>query len=164
MAFTYVVVALLAVLHRGWQWLLVFAAARIVAVTAQLLFLLPFLRSRQGVTSAWLVPVFICLYGPLMLVARCVVPGAVWWTYGACASRSSCSNTPDSTRSTTSPADSKQGRCRCRPTSPRDTVRRDATGATPPSGPERTPPHNAIGGNRAGYRGRRGWTLKRRDL
>jgi hypothetical protein len=72
MAFTYVVVALFAVLHGGWQWLLVFAAARILAVTAQLLFLLPFLRNRQGVTSAWLVPVFICLYGPLMLVARCV--------------------------------------------------------------------------------------------
>jgi hypothetical protein len=72
MAFTYVVVALLAVLHGGWQWLLVFAVARILAVTAQLLFLLPFLRNRQGATSAWLVPVFICLYGPLMLVARCV--------------------------------------------------------------------------------------------
>jgi cellulose synthase/poly-beta-1,6-N-acetylglucosamine synthase-like glycosyltransferase len=72
MAFTYVVVALLAVLHGGWQWLLVFAVARILAVTAQLLFLLPFLRNRHGATSAWLVPVFICLYGPLMLVARCV--------------------------------------------------------------------------------------------
>jgi len=72
MAFTYVVVALLAVLHGGWQWLLVFAAARMLAVTAQLLFLLPFLRHRQGVTSIWLVPMFICLYGPLMLVARCV--------------------------------------------------------------------------------------------
>lgn len=72
MAFTYVAVALFAVLHGGWQWLLVFAAARILAVTAQLLFLLPFLRNRQGVTSVWLVPIFICLYGPLMLVARCV--------------------------------------------------------------------------------------------
>jgi cellulose synthase/poly-beta-1,6-N-acetylglucosamine synthase-like glycosyltransferase len=72
MAFTYVVIALLAALHGGWQWLLVFAVARILAVTTQLLFLLPFLRDKQGATSAWLVPVFICLYGPLLLVARCV--------------------------------------------------------------------------------------------
>jgi hypothetical protein len=52
--------------------LVVFAIVRMVAMTGQLLLLLPILRNKQGMTSLWLVPAFICIYGPLLLAARCV--------------------------------------------------------------------------------------------
>jgi cellulose synthase/poly-beta-1,6-N-acetylglucosamine synthase-like glycosyltransferase len=71
MAFSYVVVAVIALLAGGWRWLAVFALIRMVAVTAQLLLLWPTLRDPQGMSAIWLVPAFICVYGPLMLTARC---------------------------------------------------------------------------------------------
>jgi cellulose synthase/poly-beta-1,6-N-acetylglucosamine synthase-like glycosyltransferase len=71
MAFSYAVIVVLAVLLGGWRWLAVFAAVRMLAMVAQLLLLLPVLRCRQGASCFWLVPVFVCLYGPLVLAARC---------------------------------------------------------------------------------------------
>jgi cellulose synthase/poly-beta-1,6-N-acetylglucosamine synthase-like glycosyltransferase len=72
LGFTLFVVAPLAILRGSWQWLVLFAIIRMVALATQLLLLLPILRNRQGMTSLWLVPAFVCIYGPLLLAARCV--------------------------------------------------------------------------------------------
>jgi glycosyltransferase involved in cell wall biosynthesis len=72
LGFGLVVIVPLTLLRGGWEWLAVFGLVRMVAVTGQLLLLLPILRSKQGVTSLWLVPAFIGFYGPLLLAARCV--------------------------------------------------------------------------------------------
>ena len=72
LGFTLLLVVPLAVLHGGWTWLAVFAVVRMLAMTAQLLVLTPALESRQGLQSIWLVPAFICMYGPFLLAARCV--------------------------------------------------------------------------------------------
>ena len=71
LAFTYVGFLALALAAGGWKWLVILGLARAASMALQLLLMRAVVETDQGVSSYWLIPVFLIAYGPLTLAARC---------------------------------------------------------------------------------------------
>lgn len=69
-AFGYVYLIASAVYTGHADWLLALAGIRMALLALQLLLMTGLLHERQGVYYYWLIPLFVLVYGPILLVAR----------------------------------------------------------------------------------------------
>jgi poly-beta-1,6-N-acetyl-D-glucosamine synthase len=70
LAFVYPYYVYLLWTNWGLTWVALLVGGRMAIMIVQLVILSRILHSRQGISYWWLVPFFVCLYGPILLVTR----------------------------------------------------------------------------------------------